>query len=198
MENVFITLFLICLVSTIAVFKWPARFLRNKSEKEAKNAKIGLVIFTVAFFVLFGVTSDTNKTKTGQPLPNTESATPTQVKTIDYEVIKTWEIPNGGFGKVVVISPENFNETDIALLGEKLKSDTKKDRNAFIFIYNDKKAAEMRDRLSSTTNPLTKEEEEYYDIHYVGEYSRNINSGYHQLTIYFDGVMGSNQKTIQY
>lgn len=145
-------------------------------------------------FATFLLLSNSSKSK-----PNT-SPQPTEniKKEISYEIIKRWTIPNGGEGKVIVISPNNFNEADMVTLGDKLKSDTKNDRNAFIFIFTDKKAAEMRDRLSSTTNSLTKMEADYYDKHYVGDYSRNINSGYHQFTIYFDGVMGTNNKTIKY
>ena len=56
----------------------------------------------------------------------------------------------------------------------------------------------MRDRLFDAADKLTSEEESFYDAHYVGDYKRNINSGYHQLTIYFDGVTGTNSKTIKY
>ena len=52
-------------------------------------------------------------------------------KDINYEIIKTWSIPNGGQGKVIVISPNYLNDEDMVLLGDKLKEDTKQDRNAF-------------------------------------------------------------------
>ena len=172
-------------------------FKVKKWEEMSRKEKIGgiVVLLTVIGILLNLFSSPKQSAQQGQVAP---SPIPTQVKTINYEVFKSWEIPNGGFGKVIVISPQNFNETDMTLLGEKLKADTKKDRNAFIFIFDDKKAAQMRDRLSSTANSLNETEQDYYDKHFVGDYSRNINSGYHQFTIYFDGVMGTNQKTIKY
>lgn len=143
--------------------------------------------------------SRSNTTKGGTSQTSQPSPTPQiQIKDISYEVVKTWEIPNGGYGKVIVISPDNFNEEDVAALGEKLKKDTKNDRNAFVYIFTDRKAAEMRDRLFDPADKLSSKEEEFYDAHYVGDYVRNINSGYHQLTIYFDGVMGTNNKTFKY
>lgn len=113
-----------------------------------------------------------------------------------YEIVNRWSIPNGGEGKVIVIPVSYLNQSDMAALGEQLKADTKNDRNAFIFIFTDKKAAESRDRvLNSTASEL---ETALYDKHFVGNYSRNINSGFHKLEIWYDGVMGTNNKTIEY
>jgi hypothetical protein len=172
-------------------------FKVKKWEDMTRKEKIAgvVILLTIVGIFLNLFSGPKQPAKQEQVAP---TAIPTQVKTINYEVVKSWEIPNGGFGKVIVISPQNFNEADMTLLGEKLKADTKNDRNAFIFIFDDKKAAEMRDRLPSTTNPPNETEQDYYDKHFVGDYSRNINSGYHQFTIYFDGVIGTNQKTIKY
>ncbi len=199
MSNIFIILFLFFLASTIAVFVLPSKFLKNKTEPEIKKTKIGLILLTIVFFVLFGITSDASKENNGPQPSATTQTNAIQAKTVSYEVIKSWEIPNGGYGKVIVISPQNFNENDMTLLGEKLKVDLKNDRNSFIFIFDDKKAAEMRDKITSTDlKNIPTADQDYFDKHYIGEYSKNGNSGYHQLTIYFDGVTGTNQKTIKY
>lgn len=212
MENVFIILFLIFFFSTLAAFIRPQMVFKDKPEPEVKKTKIAMIVLTIVFFILFGVTSDAAKQKGTQvnqdvqtasikaiqPSPITIPNTPTQTKSITYEVVKSWKIPNGGEGKLVVISPDLVNETEMLALGEKLKEDTKRDRNANISVYTNTKAANLRERLSSETNPLTKEEDEYYNTHFIAQYDRNINTGYHQFTIYFDGVMGTNHKTIKY
>lgn len=61
MENLFIILFLVFLVSTIAVYIQPSKFLKNKTEPQIKKTKIGLIILTVLFFTLSGMSSDTSK-----------------------------------------------------------------------------------------------------------------------------------------
>lgn len=200
MENLLVAIFLIFLATTIVVFKFPSIILKNKTEPVIKKTKLVLVVLTVLSFVLFGVTSDASKKNISQnnqiTVTTTPQSTPTPTKKITYEVVKTWIIPNGGFGKVIVISPEYFNLSDMTLLGEKLKNDHKADRNSFIYIFDDKKAAIMRDKVLS--NDISTTDQDYYDKHYLGDYTKNSNSGYHQLTIYFDGVTGTNQKTIKY
>lgn len=72
MENFFIILFLVFLVSTIAVFIRPSQFLKNKTESQIKKTKIGLIILTVLFFTLSGMSGDTsksNKPSIIQPTP---------------------------------------------------------------------------------------------------------------------------------
>jgi len=166
-----------------------------KWNKTVKGSITGLFVIWLISSVSRDNTSKREASQTSlRPSPTVQ----VQVKNIDYEVIQAWEIPNGGYGKVIVISPDNLNEEDMTILGDKLKKDTKSDRNSFISIFTDKKAAEMRDRLFDAADKLTSEEESFYDAHYVGDYKRNINSGYHQLTIYFDGVTGTNSKTIKY
>jgi len=124
----------------------------------------------------------------------TKTATPQ--KQISYEIIKRWEIPNGGEGKVVVISPTNLNETDMTLLGTKLKNDALNDKNSFVYVFDSKKAALSRD--NSLNNKLSTADQNFYDKHYIGTYKKNGNTGFNQFDIYFDDVMGTNQKTINY
>lgn len=117
-------------------------------------------------------------------------------KQIPYEIVKRWTIPNGGEGKLIVISPNYFNEADMTLLGQKLRDDTLNDRNATISVFDDKKATLLRDKVAS--GELTATEESFYEKHFIGQYNKNGNTGYNQYTIYLDGVMGTNQKTIKY
>lgn len=112
----------------------------------------------------------------------------------NYEIIKRWSIPNGGEGKLIVIAPEHANETDLVALGEKLKEDTKGDRNATIMVYTDKKAADLYAKLATGLTPT---EDELYNTHFVATYDRNINTGYHQLSVFPAGVM-SDHKNFDY
>lgn len=132
---------------------------------------------------------------TSTPKP-TQTPTATTPQEITYEVVKRWSQPDGGEGKLILISPDYLNEADMTALGEKLKSDTKKDKNAFIWIFTDRRAIEMRDEAFA--DELKGKDLDFYDKHYVGQYTKNGNTGFHEYTIYFDGVSGTNDKTIKY
>lgn len=172
--------------------------------KMKKLLKWGLIIFVVipiAFLVVVGgigyLTTGgktPESTPTATPVANKEE-TP-QDKAIKYEVLQKWDINNGGQGKIVLIPADYVNEADMIALGNKLNEDTKNDKNAFIMVFTDKKAAELRDKVIDDT--MTKDEEKFYDTHYVGQYTKNGNSGLHAFAIYFDGVSGTSSKTISY
>lgn len=208
MDNVLAVITLIFFLAAIVSLFKPRFILKNSvSRKKPFLIFIGL---SVLFFILTGVVSpkltenDTTPkesvvTLTPSPAPSTPASIEETVaprKEISYEIVKQWEIPNEGYGKVIVIPPDYLNEEDMATLGNKLKDDTKNDRNAFIFVYTDKKAANLRDRIFDENLPES--EREFYDTHFVANYKKNANSGFHEFTIYFDGVMGSNQKTISF
>lgn len=152
------------------------------------------VVLILSLFVIVAASTSPETKETAKQATN--EPTKVVVKDIKYEILQRWEIPNGGEGKSILISKDNLNEKDMAALGEKLKEDTKDDRNAFIFVYTDKKAAGLRDKV--LTDDMTEAERDLYDINYVGQYNKNGNSGFHQFAIYFDGVMGTNSKTIEY
>lgn len=61
MEDLFLIVFLLLFISTIVVFIKPDRFLKNKTEPQIKKTKIGLIVLTILFFVLFGISSDASK-----------------------------------------------------------------------------------------------------------------------------------------
>lgn len=118
-------------------------------------------------------------------------------KEISYEILGTWTPASGGEGKYILISKDYFNEEDMISLGEKLKNEVKNVENAYFSVFIDRKAWELRDEVVLGDNP-TEADMDFYDKNHVGEYVKNANTGMHQFTIYFDGVLGSNQKTIKY
>ncbi len=62
---------------------------------------------------------------------------------ISYRIVREWSIPNGGYGREVVIAPIHRNEKDMKALGDQFRQDTKNDRNAFITVYDDEIAWRM-------------------------------------------------------
>src|ERR1700704_4702102 len=97
--------------------------------------------------------------------PSVAASQPVVQKTpIAYQIVDRWTIPNGGEGKVVVISPDMLNETDMVALGNKLKSDVQNDRNAFISVFDNASAASLRDKVLS--DKATKAEQDLYDKHF--------------------------------
>lgn len=125
-----------------------------------------------------------------------QSVAQSQSKQITYQIVDRWTIPNGGEGKVIVISLDLLNETDMVVLGNKIKNDTQSDRNANISVFDNASAAALRDKVLS--DKATTAEQDLYDKHFVGQYTKNGNTGFNEFVIYFDGVMGTNQKTIKY
>ncbi len=207
MNSLFLALFLLAIAGWVVGAIKPS-WVRLPTRKSVSMWFGGAV---VVFFILFGVTSSPSTAPATVVATDAVSATPivtpaaapvpasqsTVKKTpISYQIVDRWTIPNGGEGKVVVISPDLLNETDMVALGNKLKSDVQNDRNAFISVFDNASAAALRDKVLS--DKATKAEQDLYDKHFIGEYDKNANTGYHQFAIYFDGVMGTNQKTIQY
>jgi hypothetical protein len=115
---------------------------------------------------------------------------------ITYEVVKRWSIPNGGEGKIILISHKLFNEKDMIALGEKLRNDTFNDRNAFVKIYDSRDAINLRDRYES--EKTSSSENKFYEKHMLAQYSKNGNTGYHEYNIFLWGFMNDNYKTIKY
>ena len=70
-------------------------------------------------------------------------AMPAPPRVVEYAVAEQWSIPNGGQGKAIVIPSSAANEQSLRALGEQLKFDTRRDRNAFVFVYSDARAAAM-------------------------------------------------------
>jgi hypothetical protein len=118
----------------------------------------------------------------------TGGESPPPPRLVDYKIVEQWEITNGGFGKVVVIEPSAANEISLRALGEEFKYDTRDDRNAFIFVFSDVRAAAMR--RDAIRDALSKKDARFYDTHDVAAYSRNINTGFHQLMMTPKGLDG--------
>jgi len=113
--------------------------------------------------------------------------------TVAYRVVRTWSIPNGGQGKLIIIPAELSGEAGMARVGDKLRTDTRNDRNAVVNIFTDERAAALYGNLN-----MSDDDYDFYVSHFVGQYVRNASTGYHALDIYLDGFGGTNVKTIKY
>lgn len=112
----------------------------------------------------------------------------TQTQEVLYRVVETWSLPNGGFGRAVVVDPSMRNQADLLILANQLKLDTAGDRNAFVFVFDDPIAASNRKSVLSKT--LTEAEWEHIDQHYIGSYQRIPEDGLHALRLNLDGANG--------
>jgi hypothetical protein len=108
-----------------------------------------------------------------------------------YKIVEQWTIPSGGFGRAIVVRT-NPTEAELRALGEKLRHDTRSDRNAFVFVYDDERAA--RNRRAAFIEKLSKSELQHHDRHQVAKYFRNANTGFHELDISVQGLGGPSAK----
>lgn len=105
-----------------------------------------------------------------------------------YRTIEQWPIPNQGHGRTIVTAVQKPSQAQLKAVAEQLKIETRADRLAFVWIYDDDRAA--RNRLAATRGALSPREETSYARHFVGQYQRNVNSGLHSLFVYPKGGNG--------
>ena len=166
--------------------------------KRAKK-KVGCgscAVIVIVIIVVMSVIAQMNLQSARDKASGQLQQTQIQVTKIPYQVFDRWTIPNGGEGKAIVIAPDKVNEKNMTALGTQLKIENAADRNAFIWVFDDRRAAELRGAVLDQT--ASQADADFYDTHYVGQYNKNGNTGFHQFVMYLDGVMGSNHKTITY
>src|SRR4029077_13077045 len=97
---------------------------------------------------------------------------------IAYSVVRPMGYHQRWVRKGFVVSPKNRNEADLRALGDTLRWDIRGDRNAFVYIFDNTRAAK-RHNFS------------FCGRHYLGQYNRNINTGYHRLDIQLNDCNGN-------
>ena len=144
-----------------------------------------IIIVGVLILALFLINTFSSKSNESTTIESTESLNikPPE-KLIPYEIIREWKIPNGGFGRVIVVSPQYRNKQDLQALGLNLRYDTRNDRNSLIEVFDNKKAADLSRKVAN----LSKEEGALFDKHKIGQYFQNINTGYHRFNIWINGL----------
>jgi hypothetical protein len=173
---------------------------QTEQKQKKKLSRKGILIIVGVLVILcicgLGITSlNTKDNTTGKATSITSvitvaPSTPSLVNTlpnlieIPFQIIREWEIPNGGYGRTILIDPKYKNESDLKKLGDQLVEYTKNDRNAFIFIYDDKRAAELQENIGN----LNDSEQAVYDQHFIGRYFKNANTGVNELAIILNGI----------
>lgn len=104
---------------------------------------------------------------------------------VAYSVVNEWSIPNGGYGRVISTNPALRSEAGLVALAGQLMCDTRADRHAEVWIYDDSRAAQLHN-----TESLIAEDMKLSDDHMIGNYSRNSISRYHAITILLQGANG--------
>lgn len=137
-----------------------------------------LVLIIIALTMILGCS----------PAPKEDLA---PAKTISYELLGKFGMSSG-----ILISKYNFNEADMTILGEQLKYENRSANFAYVFIFDDRKAYELRERVWDDT--ASRKEVKFYEEHFIGIYGKNAKTSFNQFSIYFDGCNGSNSKTITY
>jgi DNA-binding LacI/PurR family transcriptional regulator len=107
---------------------------------------------------------------------------------LSYKIVEEWAIPNGGFGRTIVVNKVHPTEAELRSLGQKLTQYTKSEGTAYIFVYDDERAA--RNRLAAFREELTEAETRYHDRHAVAVYARNAETGFHQFRLHPKGLDG--------
>lgn len=159
MENIFISLFLLGLVSSIAVCKWPAKFLKNRVPSEAKKIKIGLISSTIILFVLFGVSSDTSKTNSKNTQETKTTITPQDTSGTDkplYEKFSYQEMATVE-NHVFIYYGQDKSEKYLENLTRQIKMDVCI-KPCNIALFDDKKAAELDAQMRTITNEVSEKE----------------------------------------
>lgn len=156
------------------------------ARRELKNPRLWLIVLVVICVALWLTNGDKPSSVPG----NASTATPDSSGPA-YRVVEQWAITNGGFGKTIVVAA-NPTEGDLRVLGDTLRRDTRNERNAVVFVYDDDRAA--ANRLAAISGRLAKAELQHHDRHRVAMYLRNANTGFHELDITLGGLDGPNAK----
>lgn len=147
---------------------------------------ISTAIISTAIFAALAGCSPSENTVQGED--STAKADGAIQSAIGYDVVEQWALPNGGFGKAIFIDPVHRNERDMMELAKALQRDTANERNAFVFIFDDRQAA--LNRKQAFDGSLGFEALTHHDKHLIASYQRNANTGHHGLTLTLQGLNG--------
>jgi hypothetical protein len=175
----------------------PIAVTRSGALSNVERLVIVAILVVIAFIILYSSTKTSERSSIASIDKSSSSATtsaPVAQSTgaaLSYTVLEQWGLPNGGFGRTIVVKA-NPTEEELRTLGEKLRQDTRHERNAFIFVYDDERAA--RNRLAAFSEKLPSADLRHHDRHQVAKYFRNANTGFHELDITPMGLDGPNVK----
>lgn len=132
------------------------------SKKRKRYWLIGLGLGMVMFIV--GIATSSPST--------TPPSTPTSVQTIDYQVLRRWDIPAGGIGGELLVS-ENATKEEVLALASSLRSKYLSEGYIQIVIFDSLEAYKGID------DPTYPEEERLK--HQLVDIARNPTTGYDEI-----------------
>lgn len=168
-----------------------------------KKSKLLLIIFI--FFCLLGLMSNknpdttNNKTEQESTTSQQESTTsqPESTKSIsNYDIVETWTVKDAFYGKRITMPSNLQTEEGLLLVCDQIEKDTKNDIGAVVFGHKDTKSAEIQKRY--VQGKTSAEEEEYLGKNFLLDFKKNSDTGFHQCTIYPNGVDEGTQKVKTY
>lgn len=121
---------------------------------------------------------------------------PPPARTLAYDVVEEWTLPDDGAGKVIVIDPALRTVEDLRALGEQLRWEHRNDRHVTVDVFDERRAAELRGRARAEA--LDPAEMTHHDQHRIAVYQKNSDSGDHELLIALGGFAGSDWITVPY
>ena len=118
-------------------------------------------------------------------LPNSRLLAQAKKSVATYRTIEQWPIGDQGHGRTIVTSIPKPSQTQLKEMVEQLKVETRGDKIAFVWIYDNQRAAQ--NRKAATTGKLSRADDSFHSLHCVGQYQRNASSGLHSLYVYLKG-----------
>jgi len=150
---------------------------------------LGVLGFVTCVVVMGGPQKAAEKSQSS----STSAAVPPH-PAVPYRVLKESPIPlGGGFTRVVVVSPSQRTDAGMRALGEQLRADTSRDRNAYIVIYDDERAAGLRDD-AAFGDRLSPEDQAFHDAHDIGYYSKGDRQ--YSLDFFLGGIASEEGDTV--
>ena len=118
-----------------------------------------------------------------------------KVKHIPYQIVNEWKIPNGGYGRIILVTRDLVNDSDMVALGLTLKSDNSSDRHSSILVFTDIELAKSpRGNLPN----LTDKQWDAYCSNNVASYEKNGNTGNHVYTYCLKGLCHGNKEVMKF
>lgn len=159
---------------------------KEKEEQEKRDSRLkkfwflvlGLSFFVGSWEILFPdppfhPPPPKTEAKSQQAPPKTEAelqqALPATRTRINYKIVHSFYFTHPSGGRSVVIDPKYRNEPDLRRFGAQLQDDFRNDGQVYILVYDDERAALMRDS-AVLDDRLSKEDEAFHDRHCLGIY----------------------------
>ena len=168
----------------------PPRVAESGAAYQADDTRLGFTVLAgivVLFFIVIGIAnSGDHSASPATAVTASTPAPPVLRDTVPYRVARFWEIPNGGYGRVVVISHRLVKDSALRVLAAQLVAYTRNDRNAMIDVFDNENAAAMSAHIPEGND----ERGRFYDRHFVAQYVKNANSGVNEWTLMVKGLNG--------